>query len=421
MQTGEGGEPRERIRILIHDYGGYPFIVQLSRELASRGHQVLHLYADGFRKPKGPMERRAADPPTLSLAPITLNEPLRGAGWRRITQERRYGRLLRDRIGAFRPQVVLSANAPLEVQAAAAANAHAIGAASIVWLQDLHSVAITRITGRRVRVLGSLIGARYGRMERRLLCDADGVVAISSTYLPMVARFGVPMDKVSVIENWAPVDEGPPAPKQNPWSLAQGLHDRPVLLYAGTLALKHNPELLLELALRVPGASVVVVSDGSGADWLRAHVDSVNNLRVLPFQPYASVADMLASADVLLAVLEHDASTFSVPSKVMTYFAAGRAVLAAIPINNPAAKAIEHAGAGMVVDPGDVEGLAAAARALLADPARLASAGEAAHRYARANFAIGPIADRFEAVIESGHRKSHSGIPTVPETEKAGT
>jgi colanic acid biosynthesis glycosyl transferase WcaI len=411
MQGGDDHEPNEPMRILVHDYGGYPFIVQLSRELARRGHQVLHIYADGFRKPKGPMDRLRDDPEALSLAPVTLNEPLRGGGWRRVTQERRYGSLLQDRIYAFRPQVVLSANAPLEIQAATAGAAHAIGAASIMWLQDLHSVAIARITGRRVRMLGLLIGAWYGRIERRLLRTSDAVVAVSSSYLPMMAGFRMPMDRVFVIENWAPLQDTPLPPKVNAWSQAQGLDDRAVLLYAGTLALKHNPKLLLELALNVPDASVVVVSEGAGADWLRAHASALDNLRVLPFEPYDRLPEMLASADLLLAVLEHDASGFSVPSKVLTYLAAGRAILAAIPIENPAARLIEGAGAGTVVDPGDVQGLVAAALALLADPSRLASAGAAAHTYAQGNFSIGPIADQFEAVIASAVRRhSHSPI-----------
>ena len=40
---------------------------------------------------------------------------------------------------------------------------------------------------------------------------------------------------------------------------------------------------------------------------------------------------MLASADVLVALLETDAGAFSVPSKVLTSLSAGRPILAAIP------------------------------------------------------------------------------------------
>lgn len=41
------------MRILICDYSGHPFQVELSRGLAARGHAVLHLHFADFQTPKG--------------------------------------------------------------------------------------------------------------------------------------------------------------------------------------------------------------------------------------------------------------------------------------------------------------------------------------------------------------------------------
>ena len=38
------------MKIIVHDYAGHPFQVQLSRRLASRGHEVLHLYCASTHK-----------------------------------------------------------------------------------------------------------------------------------------------------------------------------------------------------------------------------------------------------------------------------------------------------------------------------------------------------------------------------------
>ena len=51
------------MRIIVHDYVGHPFQVQLSRELARRGHEVLHLYCSSFVTPRGELTRRDDDPP----------------------------------------------------------------------------------------------------------------------------------------------------------------------------------------------------------------------------------------------------------------------------------------------------------------------------------------------------------------------
>jgi glycosyltransferase involved in cell wall biosynthesis len=405
---------------VVHDYGGYPFIVQLSRALANRGHEVLHLFADGFRHPKGEMGLHPADAQTLSIDPVRLSEAIRRSGFQRISQERRYARLLSEHVKAFRPDLVISANSPLDVQARTAASARQTGAAFVFWLQDLHSVAISRILGRRLRILGTLIGARFARLEQRLLRESDAIVAISADYVPIVHSWGVPVDKVSVIENWAPLDDPPDEARTDAWAARNGIHGHPVVMYAGTLALKHNPGLLLELARGLPQADVVVAAEGPGADWLRANGGGVGNLHLIPLQPYSSLDEMLGSADLLVAVLEPDASTFSVPSKVLTYLAAGRAILAAMPDTNAAAEVIVRAQAGVVVNPQDSASLVAAARQLLEDPEQLRTAGAAGRAFARATFEIERITDRFEAIFyETLDRKSDSLPPVAVDTGPA--
>jgi colanic acid biosynthesis glycosyl transferase WcaI len=401
------------MRIVVHDFGGYPFSIQLSRALADRGHQVLHLVANGFRMPKGPVEPREHDTDALRIELVTLREAMREGGLGRLRQERRYGRLASARAAAFRPDVVMSANSPLSVQQALLDVAHRNGAGFVFWLQDLHSIAIGRILARRMGIAGRLIGRAFERLERRLLRKSEAVVAISSDFVSVLTAWQIPRERVSVAENWAPIDDAAPASDEGSWARRLRLPSGPLVLYAGTLALKHNPALLVELARGLPNAVVAVVAEGSGAAWLRQHAASVGNLHVLPLQPYHEVAHMLAAADLLVAVLEPDASSFSAPSKVLTYLAAGRPVLAAMPGDNPAARLILRIGAGRVVDPSPPSALVDAARHMLDSPASLQAAGAAGNAYARQAFDIGTITDEFERILqEAVDRKSHSE-PTI--------
>jgi glycosyltransferase involved in cell wall biosynthesis len=396
------------MRIVVHDYAGHPFQVQLSRALAARGHEVLHLHSVTFQTPKGPLERRAGDPATFAIEGVDIGEPFRKRSYvRRLIQERRYGRLLADRVAAFGPDAVVSANTPLDAQDAVQAEARRAGATFVFWVQDLYSVAISQYLRDRIPVLGGLLGARFHRLEARLLRRSDRIVAITSDFLSMFDRWGIDQGRAAVIENWAPVDEITPLPKNNAWAVEHGLAEETVFLYAGTLGLKHDPAILLSLAKRLPDAKVVVVSEGPGADWLLDQGASTGNVRVLPFQPFERLPEIIASADVVLAILEPTAGTFSVPSKIFTFLAAGRPILAAIPRENLAALTIDRAGAGVVVRPGDVEGFVAAARALLASPDTRATAGRAGRAYAEANFDIAAITDRFEAILQGA---SESGL-----------
>jgi len=63
------------MRILIHDYSGHPFQVQLSRALAKRNHEVLHLYCSSFQTPRGIVNKLATDCNNFSSRAIELSRP----------------------------------------------------------------------------------------------------------------------------------------------------------------------------------------------------------------------------------------------------------------------------------------------------------------------------------------------------------
>ena len=188
------------------------------------------------------------------------------------------------------------------------------------------------------------------------------------------------------------------------------------MLYSGTLGLKHNPDLLLQLAVRFrdrQDVRVVVISEGPGWEWLRrrAAEERLENLLTLGYQPYRRLPEVLASGDVLLVILEAEAGEFSVPSKVLSYHCAGRALLAALPRGNLAASVIRRAGSGVVVDPDDAAGMMAAAERLLADTGLRARFGAGARAYAERTFDIASIGDRFEDVLAAV--SSNAGVGTA--------
>ncbi len=389
------------MRVVVHDYAGHAFPAQLARSLARRGHEVLHLQLASFVTGKGRVEREPGDPPGLEFERVDLGG--RFAKYelrRRIVHERRIGRELTTRITAFRPEVVLS-NAPLLVQARVQSAARAVGAGFVFWQQDVISAAARRVLGSRSRPLGAAAEQAIAPLERRLLRKSDGIVIIAGDFLPLLTRWGVDQERVAVIENWAPIDELPALPRDNAWAREHGLEDKVVFLYSGTLGFKHDPSLMLELARWASrqDALVLVVSEGPGADWLAEHALPDDALRLLPYQPYERLPEVLAAADVLVAVLEPEAGAFSVPSKVLTYLCAGRPVLGAIPADNLAARVVTRSGGGIIVPPRDSRALVAAAEELLADPGRRAELGRAARAYAETTFDLDGITDRFEEVL----------------------
>ncbi|HVS84911.1 MAG TPA: glycosyltransferase [Gaiellaceae bacterium] len=395
-----GPAPR---RILVNEFGGFPFPVELSRELAARGDRVLHLHCPSYPNGRGRLEREIGDPDGFASEPI----PVAG-GFRKYSllgrpiDELRYGRVLRRRVHSFRPDLVLS-DAPLLVQLAAQRAARSAGSAVVFWQQDVHGLAVREIARRRLGRLAAPVAALYPRLERRLLSRSDAVIAVGDSFLEPLTAWGVRPDRIHVLENWAPIERLPVLPRENAWRAEHGLGSAPVLLYGGTLGLKHDVTLLHRLARDVQGEAVVVVaSEGLGADALRDLQlrEPLENLVLVPFQPFDRLAEMLAAADVLLALLDRELGSYSVPSKVLTYLCAARPIVAAVAADNPAARMLVETAAGVVVEPEDYDGFLDGARRLLGDATLRETLGAHGRRYAEETFRIASVAERFEKVFE---------------------
>ena len=259
-------------RLVVHDFCGHAFPVQLSRAFAARGVDVLHLHCPSYRSGKGPLETSVDDPATLVVDDVRLSADFdKYSLWRRPLQEREYGRRLAARIEAFEPDVVLAAQTPLLALRILVRACRTANIPVVLWEQDLYSLPIRDALRQRVPVIGGLLGRVITHVEANSARSSDAVIAISEDFEPQLLQWGVPRQRLHVVENWAPLDELPVLPKDNAWAREHEFENKRVLLYSGTLGIKHNHELLLELARHYRDASdvrVVVISEGFGADAL---------------------------------------------------------------------------------------------------------------------------------------------------------
>lgn len=390
------------MRIVVSDYSGHAFPVQLSRSLAARGHDVLHLSSASFQTPKGKLAAGASDPPSFRSEGVRTSQPFaKQSFFKRRQQEIEIGRKIAERIVEFQPDIVLSGNVPLDTQWQIQRAVRKLGVPFLFWIQDLYGEAITRILGKKLGIAGKLVGRWYSRMEAIIVRRADHNIVIAPDFVPIVtALAGIPESRISVIENWAPLEDIAVQPRDNAWATANLPEADFRMIYSGTLGFKHNPELLVRLAREIKG-EVVVFSEGPAAESLvtAAKEEGLTNLRVAPWLPFEEVPLAQAGADALIVILEPDAGIFSVPSKVLTYMCVGRPILGAIPLENLAAKRIADIGAGLVVAPTDGDAFIAAARALAEDAEGRRKMGQAARDYAERAFDIDAITSRFEQMF----------------------
>lgn len=407
--------PSPNFRVQVHDFSGHPFQADLSRELGRRGFEVEHVYSAQYSSGKGRLKLEPSDPESLTFTAIeATREFAKYAPMGRIRFELEYAKAWTKLVEQSKPDVVFACNVPLLTLNRFRAWAASARQPWILWHQDIFSRAMGDELDRRFPAPVARLGRAYfTSRERKAVSSAARVVAIGDEFRKLYAEWGIDPAAIEIIPNWAPVDDITPAERENRWALenipeGKGLR----LLYAGMLGRKHNPQLLIDLldALNAAPheAELVVVSEGDGADDVLKVVDERPEalITVLPFQSAEDLPLVLASGDVLVAILEPEASKFSIPSKVLSYMSAGRPILGLMPTDNPAAEDILAAG-GFVATP-DPQGVKLAVEwlaQLVKKRDLIEQAGFRARQLAEEKFGVEPITDRFVAVINSALAK----------------
>jgi glycosyltransferase involved in cell wall biosynthesis len=259
--------------------------------------------------------------------------------------------------GVARPDVIVSVSPALAPVASALSLGRRWGVPVGVVVQDLYSKAFAELG-----LLGGKFDAQVHRFERSLLSRASGVVAIHQRMADVISRdFGLDRHGITVIPNWTHVT--PATGDREARRRELGWDDgRMTVVHAGNMGAKQGLEYLLPAArlLDDRGAPVRLVLIGNGGQRVALEElgRGIRSLEFMDALPAESFMDTLAAADALLLHERPGMKEMCVPSKLTTYFAAARPVVAVTEAESAAAHEVTLSGAGTVVPPAQSELLA---------------------------------------------------------------
>ena len=137
-----------------------------------------------------------------------------------------------------------------------------------------------------------------------------------------------------------------------------GLRGHPVVLYSGTLGLKHDPSILALIAEQLrdshpdgPGRGDLRGQGPRLARGLEARARRARQPRAAGLPALRGPARRHGERRRARGHARARRVAFSVPSKVLTYLCSGRAIVGVLPPDNSVAEILLTHGAGLVVDP----------------------------------------------------------------------
>ena len=246
------------------------------------------------------------------------------------------------------------------------------------WIQDLFPEVATALGIRAPKLLT--------RIRDWSLRRARANVTLADTMAERVPN-------AVVIHNWADAGLSPVAKDAaGPFTVG----------YSGNLGRAHEFDTIIGAMRALPDVRFAFTGGGAKLDAVRAAAGG--NAEFRPYAPRSELSASLSSVDAHLVSLQPALEGLIVPSKFYGVLAVARPVIFIGSAHGALGRIIAESRCGIVVSPGDVDGLTREIRALAADRAGAEAMGRRGRELYLARFAPARAFDAWERVLEAASR-----------------
>jgi glycosyltransferase involved in cell wall biosynthesis len=221
----------------------------------------------------------------------------------------------------------------------------------------------------------------------------------------IVKEFGIPREKISVVENGVETDLFSPDVDGDGVRAERGLQGKFVVSYIGTHGLAHGLATLVQAAGQLqqqhPDIAFLMVGEGADKERLVAMVKKkgLSNVHFVPQQPRDKIPSFIRASDVCVVLLKK-APVFKtvIPTKMLESMSCGRPVV--LGVDGQARSVVEKAHAGVYVEPDNAKALSRAIVRLYREPQLCERLGHNGRRYIVKNLSRKHTAELYLDVLE---------------------
>ena len=267
--------------------------------------------------------------------------------------------------------------------------------------------AVRGFTGENRRVRS------FEAVEMRLLRDARLVIAVSQGTAEMLAGRGIPPERIRVVPNSVEVDEWRGAPADRG---ASGAAEERYWVFSGRLSPEKNVSGLLHaVAARPGGARLVIAGAGALREALEQEARELGVAHRVHFAGFQKdIRALYAGAlGLVLPSLRE-----GLPNAVLEALSAGLPVVATRVGGVP--EVVRDGETGLLVEPGDVDALAAAMGRVESDPAWAARLARQGREHLRRHFGFESQRQHWDAALAEVVRGGPRVAVPIRERLKAG-
>lgn len=267
------------------------------------------------------------------------------------------------------------------------------------WVQDLWPESLTAAGGVKNRVILGL----FSRLTKIIYFHSFKILVQSKAFIPYILKQGVSSEKLIYYPNSTESFY-----KKNPVNpeFSSLFPDGFKLVFAGNLGEAQSFETIIgaiDLLVR-EGLNVHLIILGNGR--LRDHIHNKvlelglsNNIHLWGFFESNKMPKFFSCADALLVALKKDLIfSLTIPSKIQSYLACGKPIIASL--DGEGARIIEDAKAGFTSNSEDVIGLKDAIKKMyLLSPNQQLELGENGRNYFEKEFEREMLVDKLELIL----------------------
>lgn len=217
------------------------------------------------------------------------------------------------------------------------------------------------LVSQRVVAEDSFIAKRWKKANKKVYNKAERVFTISDGMKECLSEY-VNVDKIKIIPLWPDntnlqrIDKS-----QNLFIKDNRLEGKFIVMYSGNIGNTHRMDVLVDVAKNIQDKDIIFVLIGEGGKKKiieqRISEECVDNILMLPYQPYNFLSHSLSAADIAVITLDTQSSSMSVPSKTLNMMSLGTPLLCIASPKSELGNIVRNYSVGDIFEPEDVTGI----------------------------------------------------------------